>query len=56
MWKYTFSPQYSPLKEGSNKITAKLSCQPENRNFFSSINVTGSNTNCHYCRYYYGGG
>lgn len=41
-WKYMFTPQYSPLKEGSNKITSKLSCQPGNLVAYYSVNVTGS--------------
>ena len=41
-WKYVFTPQYSHLKEGSNKITSKLSCQPGNLVAYYSVNVTGS--------------
>ena len=37
-----FTPQYNPLKEGSNKITSKLSCQPGNLVAYYSVNVTGS--------------
>jgi len=41
-WTFTATPEYSTVKEGVNKITAKYSC-PLNVNFrkFYSINVTG---------------
>jgi hypothetical protein len=41
-WSFTATPEYSMLKEGINKITAKYSCPP-NVNFkkFYSVNVTG---------------
>lgn len=45
-WKYTLSPTYqATLKEGTNKITAKLLCQgnPLSMTKFYSINVTGVN-------------
>lgn len=45
-WKYSFTPLYIPLKEGSNKITSKLTCQPGNTAAaFYSVNVTGSKFN-----------
>ncbi|MGN6614125.1 MAG: hypothetical protein ACTHKC_03700 [Candidatus Nitrosocosmicus sp.] len=44
-WKYTFSPLYTPLKEGPNKITSKLSCQPGDLVAYYSVNVTGSKFN-----------
>jgi hypothetical protein len=40
-WIYNFSPSYAALKEGSNKITSKLSCQPGNLVAYYSVNVTG---------------
>lgn len=40
-WKYSFSSGYTPLKEGSNKITSKITCQPGNKLAYYSINVTG---------------
>jgi hypothetical protein len=40
-WNYDFSTNYVPLKEGSNKITSKLTCQPGNNNAYYSVNVTG---------------
>ena len=40
-WIYDFTSAYLPLKEGSNKITSKLSCQPGNNSAFYSVNVTG---------------
>ena len=44
-WKYTFSPLYVALTEGSNKITSKLSCEPGNLVAYYSVNVTGSKFN-----------
>ncbi|MGC2572208.1 MAG: hypothetical protein WA364_11910, partial [Candidatus Nitrosopolaris sp.] len=43
-WKYTFTPAYAGIiREGINRITAKLLCQanPANLTKFYSINVTG---------------
>jgi hypothetical protein len=43
-WKYTFTPAYAgTVREGINRITAKLLCQayPANLTKFYSINVTG---------------
>jgi hypothetical protein len=37
-WYLTISPNYSAIKEGENKITSKLSCQPAG----SSVNSTNS--------------
>jgi hypothetical protein len=45
-WKYTLTPEYAgTIKEGVNRITAKLVCQasPVNLTKFYSINVTGIN-------------
>ncbi|MGA8081794.1 MAG: hypothetical protein WB988_08015, partial [Candidatus Nitrosopolaris sp.] len=45
-WKYTFTPAYAgTIREGINRITAKLLCQanPANLAKFYSINVTGMN-------------
>jgi hypothetical protein len=45
-WKYTFTPTYAgAIREGLNRITAKLLCQayPANLTKFYSINVTGMN-------------
>jgi hypothetical protein len=45
-WKYTFTPAYAgTIREGINRITAKLFCQanPANLTKFYSINVTGMN-------------
>jgi hypothetical protein len=44
-WQYNFNSFYTPFKEGSNKITSKLTCQPGNINSFYSVNVTGSTIN-----------
>jgi hypothetical protein len=43
-WNYTFTPAYAgTIREGANRITAKLLCQaiPVNLTKFYSINVTG---------------
>src|SRR5215469_13057089 len=45
-WEYTFTPAYAgTIREGINRITAKLLCQanPANLTKFYSINVTGMN-------------
>jgi hypothetical protein len=45
-WNYTFTPAYAAtIREGINRITAKLLCQanPANLTKFYSINVTGMN-------------
>ena len=45
-WKYAFTPAYAgTIREGINRITAKLICQanPANLTKFYSINVTGMN-------------
>ena len=44
-WQFNFNSFYTPFKEGSNKITSKLTCQPGNTNSFYSVNVTGSTIN-----------
>jgi hypothetical protein len=46
-WKYTVTPAYAgTIREGINRITAKLLCQanPVNLTKFYSINVTGMNS------------
>jgi hypothetical protein len=42
-WRYAITPNYSALKHGQNKITAKISClaTPTNLTKFNSVNVTG---------------
>jgi hypothetical protein len=41
-WSFTLSPNYTAIKEGENKITAKYSCSRDSSLVsFSSINVTG---------------
>ncbi len=46
-WNFTATPEYTTVKEGMNKITAKYSCLP-NINFtkFYSVNVTGVAAEC----------
>ena len=42
-WSFTLTPEYTNIKEGQNKITAKISCfaNPTNLTKFNSVNVTG---------------
>jgi len=42
-WKYDLTSQYTTIKEGTNKITAKLFCHNNSTNVskFYSVNVTG---------------
>ena len=42
-WSFTVNPKYTAIKEGENKITAKLSCptNPTNLTKWSSVNFVG---------------
>jgi hypothetical protein len=42
-WRYAITPNYAAIKQGQNKITAKISCakNPSNLTKFNSLNVTG---------------
>jgi hypothetical protein len=42
-WNYVLTPNYTSIKQGINKLTAKLSCQGNSMNItkFYSINITG---------------
>jgi len=45
-WKYAFIPGYAVIKQGTNKITSKISCSPQSNSPISlskwySVNVTG---------------
>jgi PKD domain len=42
-WNYTLTPQYTNIKQGMNKLTAKLSCHDNSMNLtkFYSTNITG---------------
>jgi hypothetical protein len=43
-WRYTITPNYASIKEGQNKITAKVTCAVDTGNNitkFNSVNVTG---------------
>ena len=41
-WTFIATPEYTTIKEGMNKITAKYSCLPEvNFTKFYSVNITG---------------
>jgi hypothetical protein len=52
-WNYTFTPQYAIIKEGTNKMTSKISCDAlatgisntnSNLTKFNSLNITGTTT------------
>jgi hypothetical protein len=45
-WRYAITPNYAAIKQGQNKITAKISCaaNPTNLTKFNSLNVTGIGT------------
>jgi hypothetical protein len=45
-WRYGITPNYAAIKQGQNKITAKISCaaNPTNLTKFNSLNVTGIGT------------
>jgi hypothetical protein len=45
-WRYGITPNYPAIKQGQNKITAKISCaaNPTNLTKFNSLNVTGIGT------------
>ncbi len=42
-WNFTLIPKYTAIKEGENKITARLSCptNPQNLTKWSSVNFVG---------------
>ena len=41
-WNFNLAPKYTTIKEGTNKITAKLSCADNpNLKKFYSVNITG---------------
>ena len=43
-WTYTFTKDYHEIANGTNELTAKLSClaYPNNYTKFSSVNITGA--------------
>ncbi|MDQ6866715.1 MAG: hypothetical protein M3044_23200 [Thermoproteota archaeon] len=45
-WRYAITSNYAAIKQGQNKITAKISCaaNPTNLTKFNSLNVTGIGT------------
>ena len=45
-WNFTYTPQYHIITEGTNELTAKLSCisNPTNLTKWNSVNVTGGAT------------
>jgi hypothetical protein len=40
-WNYRLTPTYAVIKEGQNKITAKLTCDKSNVISHNSVNITG---------------
>jgi hypothetical protein len=40
-WNYRLTPTYTVIKQGQNKITAKLSCDKPNLISHNSVNITG---------------
>jgi hypothetical protein len=40
-WNYRLTPTYTVIKQGQNKITAKLSCDKSNIISHNSVNITG---------------
>ncbi len=40
-WNYRLTPTYTAIKQGQNKITAKLSCDKSNLISHNSVNITG---------------
>jgi hypothetical protein len=43
-WNFTLIPNYTSIKQGQNKITAKYSCANSPSSFYNSVNVTGVTT------------
>jgi hypothetical protein len=44
-WNYRLTPTYTVIKQGQNKITAKLSCDGSNLISHNSVNITGVTNN-----------
>jgi len=44
-WNYRLTPTYTVIKQGQNRITAKLSCDKSNLISHNSVNITGVTNN-----------
>ena len=40
-WSFTITSKYAPIKEGQNRITARISCDNNTLKQFAHVNVTG---------------
>jgi hypothetical protein len=40
-WSFTITSKYAPIKEGQNRITARISCDTNTLKQFAHVNVTG---------------
>jgi hypothetical protein len=40
-WSFTITSKYAPIKEGQNRITARISCDSNTLKQFAHVNVTG---------------
>jgi hypothetical protein len=40
-WSFTITSKYAPIKEGQNRITARISCDANTLKQFAHVNVTG---------------
>ena len=40
-WSFTITSKYAPIKEGQNRITARISCETNTLKQFAHVNVTG---------------
>ena len=40
-WSFKITPNYAPIKEGQNRITARISCDNNTLKQFAHVNVTG---------------
>jgi hypothetical protein len=40
-WSFTITSNYAPIKEGQNRITARISCDTNTLKQFAHVNVTG---------------
>jgi hypothetical protein len=40
-WSFTITSKYAPIKEGQNRITARIACEANTLKQFAHVNVTG---------------
>ncbi|HET7284334.1 MAG TPA: hypothetical protein VFI70_06575 [Nitrososphaeraceae archaeon] len=40
-WSFTITPNYAPIQEGQNRISARISCDTNTLKQFAHVNVTG---------------